>query len=293
MYYVYKYVQNNQIVYIGITNNLDRRFKEHLKEDNLKNSKIFYFSCNSKAVAENYEFFLINKYHPVFNTAKQQKDFICDIIEPDWSLYSTELIKNIEIETNKEKNNIDQFVNENPQNKKVILSNFKDTSLLFQKIILYLTLKSKQLNIGIEKVVGNICEFCNLMDYSSSGNYPNVRNTIIQNNIYFIKLNDFEFILSEEGKKIVSLLNKYSIKELLFLLHETKSKYSLILLNLLETENSLSRETCIANCHYGKWKEIKRNFIQKSCDDLAPLFNYSFLGQRLGRLENNIIFTRK
>ena len=49
-FYIYKYVDNkNNIIYIGKTNNIERRIKEH-KKDKLKNfnGDIYYFTCSSK-----------------------------------------------------------------------------------------------------------------------------------------------------------------------------------------------------------------------------------------------------
>ena len=62
-FYIYKYVDNkNNIIYIGKTNNIDRRIKEH-KKDKLKNfnGDIYYFTCSNKINMDMLEYVLINK----------------------------------------------------------------------------------------------------------------------------------------------------------------------------------------------------------------------------------------
>lgn len=69
-YFIYKYVQNNNIIYIGKTNNLKRRFYEHSQESKFKilnNYKIYYFECNNEIEMNSFEYFLIIKYHPPLN----------------------------------------------------------------------------------------------------------------------------------------------------------------------------------------------------------------------------------
>ncbi len=86
-FYIYKYVQHGQIIYIGKTTNLDKRIKEHTK-DKLKNFKgeIYYFKCPHKTAMDSWEYFLINKYHPLYNKSLNEKVNI-NINEPEWTLY--------------------------------------------------------------------------------------------------------------------------------------------------------------------------------------------------------------
>ena len=89
-YYIYKYVQGNKIIYIGKTNDLKRRLREHSKENkfqNLKNFKIYYFECNNELEMNSFEYFLIIKYHPQLNqTFKNIKSTVL-LKEPKWFLY--------------------------------------------------------------------------------------------------------------------------------------------------------------------------------------------------------------
>lgn len=90
MEYVYKYVTfDGKIVYIGRTDNIERRVNEH-KKDKLKNftGNIYYSIHRHKTASKAYEYFLINKYKPLYNSALIDLDKI-DITEPSWKLYTT------------------------------------------------------------------------------------------------------------------------------------------------------------------------------------------------------------
>ena len=87
-YYIYKYVKNNIIEYIGKTTNLEQRIKQHQK-DKLKNFKgqIYYFECKNKTAMTSWEYTLINKYHPKYNAALKDNEINIDIKETEWILY--------------------------------------------------------------------------------------------------------------------------------------------------------------------------------------------------------------
>ena len=87
-YYIYKYVCNDVIEYIGKTTDLDRRIKQH-QTDKLKNFKgqIYYFECQNKTAMNSWEYCLINKYHPRYNIALKNQDTNINIDEPKWRLY--------------------------------------------------------------------------------------------------------------------------------------------------------------------------------------------------------------
>lgn len=77
MNYIYKFENfNNEIIYIGKTVNLKRRIRQHFMYGHLdKNcyshvSRIFFCLINGKTNNEIMETYLINKYHPIYNTDK-------------------------------------------------------------------------------------------------------------------------------------------------------------------------------------------------------------------------------
>lgn len=93
-YFIYKYIKDNKIIYIGKTKRpLNERVNEH-KKDLPKDCDIYYFECISEADMNIAELFLIDKYRPEYN-----KDCISDSIktsfnytEPEWrplSVYYT------------------------------------------------------------------------------------------------------------------------------------------------------------------------------------------------------------
>ena len=87
-YYIYKYVKDDVIEYIGQTTNLEQRIKAHTK-DKLKNfsGQIYYFECPHKTAMDSWEYFLINKYHPKYNIALKNPRIQITMDEPEWIKY--------------------------------------------------------------------------------------------------------------------------------------------------------------------------------------------------------------
>lgn len=118
-YYIYKYVINNEIVYIGQTANLENRIKQH-ENDKLKNLQaiIYYFECNNKTAANSWEYNLINKYHPKYNIALKNENINIKIQEPKWIFYKeNKIITNNKNEykskyTLAQKKSIDKYLHE-------------------------------------------------------------------------------------------------------------------------------------------------------------------------------------
>lgn len=122
-YYIYKYVQNNKIIYIGQTTDLERRIKEHTK-DKLKDFKgqIYYFECPNKTSMDSWEYMLINKYHPQYNSALNNLKEKINIKEPEWVLF---LIKSYEEKPEYKSNIIDitSFIKKEKKQKDIIQFN--------------------------------------------------------------------------------------------------------------------------------------------------------------------------
>ena len=97
-FYIYKYVSNNIIQYIGKTTDLDRRLSEHTK-DKLAHFKgdIYYFECANTTAMNSWEYCLINKYHPKYNIASNDINININIDEPKWTLYTRQIQPNIQI----------------------------------------------------------------------------------------------------------------------------------------------------------------------------------------------------
>lgn len=68
MYYIYKYIENNEIVYIGQSTNLLSRVQGH-KYDKLQNftGDIYYTILSTEFEMDFLENVLINVYHPKYN----------------------------------------------------------------------------------------------------------------------------------------------------------------------------------------------------------------------------------
>lgn len=103
MEYVYKYVDEGVCKYIGITNDLQKRFYQHTK-DKLKemlNPDVFYFPVCHRGDADMLETYLINYYKTgdYYNVSKTKKgDFsfldICDRLP--WVLYDGSIDTSLE-----------------------------------------------------------------------------------------------------------------------------------------------------------------------------------------------------
>ena len=77
--YVYKFVDyTDTIIYIGKTEDIDRRMKQHFngkghldKECYDSVCEIYYIKLDGKTNMDIYETYLINKYRPKYNKEKQ------------------------------------------------------------------------------------------------------------------------------------------------------------------------------------------------------------------------------
>lgn len=88
-YIVYKYIQDNETIYVGKTERgIKTRVQEH-KQDKLMNFNglIYYCRCKGKLEMDALEFILINKYHPTLNVQYNYFDINTDIKGLNWILY--------------------------------------------------------------------------------------------------------------------------------------------------------------------------------------------------------------
>lgn len=99
--YVYRFIgMHEEILYVGMTNNLDRRYKEHFKSKKnhlIKQGKgdvynkvqrIEYITCKDEYTALQKELYYINLYKPRYNTMSKIKQVITPSKEVDhWKVY--------------------------------------------------------------------------------------------------------------------------------------------------------------------------------------------------------------
>lgn len=94
MQYVYRYLDGQRTVYVGITNNMKRRFSQHKtdKLGNIHDCKVEFFSVNNRADAELLETYLINKFKTgnFYNVAKANRGDVSflDGVEFPWTEYA-------------------------------------------------------------------------------------------------------------------------------------------------------------------------------------------------------------
>ena len=121
MEYIYKYELNNNPVYIGITNNIDRRLSQHgicgdnidkCGWDEINAADIYYAEMPNRTMADCVESILIQKYKPKYNKAKVCVWDGLDISEPKWKKYikrkyaAKQIRSNNVVNNNKEKKSI-------------------------------------------------------------------------------------------------------------------------------------------------------------------------------------------
>ena len=90
MHYVYRYIRRGTTIYVGITNNMKRRAKQHEKDKWAgKHDMIMYFAVETRADAELLETYLISyykteKYYNVSKTKIGEVSFLGDITNLPW-----------------------------------------------------------------------------------------------------------------------------------------------------------------------------------------------------------------
>lgn len=89
--YLYKYVQNGKIVYIGKTDNIHSRIGQH-KADLPPDCEIYIGECPNTVSQYAFEALLIDHYRPIYNTSFIYEDEQifenCPLWEPEWIEYS-------------------------------------------------------------------------------------------------------------------------------------------------------------------------------------------------------------
>lgn len=98
-HYVYKYVLNGEILYIGKTDGvLSRRLKQHGRKgdniaseywDEINKCDIYYISCANNIMSDVIESELIRRYKPKCNKAKLSEWSGLPFEEPSWELYKS------------------------------------------------------------------------------------------------------------------------------------------------------------------------------------------------------------
>ena len=150
-YIIYKYVNkynNNNVLYIGKTIDLQRRYLEHKNEAKFKEIEnqyeVYYFCTKTKTEMDHLEFCLINKYHPVLNKAMNNVEIIISFNEPKWTLFIPKAIKKDKISDNKKfsKNNLLLNVYEQHKDDYITVKQFSDIVGLSVQAI-YQNIKNK------------------------------------------------------------------------------------------------------------------------------------------------------
>lgn len=184
--FVYKYVFNGEVIYVGIAKKLENRLSQHgRKGDNIdengwsdiNKSKIFYIKVANEVMADVIESELIRLYKPKYNKAKKNKWCGLPFIEKEltWkefkkisktSSFEKELKRVISFhEDNTLKDIVKDFTSKNSICKfSYSINNFTEKELIFVKYILS-DIDKKIYNIYICYYTNN----CNDTSYKKRG----------------------------------------------------------------------------------------------------------------------------
>ena len=152
-YYVYKYYINNELLYIGRTNDFIKRFKQHLNENIQYNNvtKIAIATFSSSGDMMLYEKYYITKFHPPLNKVDMQfTSPTFTLPEPEWNIYTREEFNNLivlknnikkEKEEKKEKSIIKSIISGINIPDNISLSWFKQFDMNTQKLFIEINMK--------------------------------------------------------------------------------------------------------------------------------------------------------
>lgn len=280
--YIYKYIRNNEIIYIGKTINLTRRHKEHLKEDKFKQSdELWYFTCKNKHLMDVYEIAFINKYHPILNIADNYNNINFDVEEPEWIKYN----KNINIVKN---NNID-----NNNTKKYKDFEIKEYTNIFKEQ----QLKSKEQLINISQInipklpligwklltalylkndIMSISEYLNLSKTGvGGGTYKGIKKvtSFLANENYIKIINDNCY------KLLIDFPLKFLSEEQLLMTFNFTSKHSYELLLMLD--NTYRRDDIMNFFDYTEYKCMTQNVFKTGLSQINKCFNMNYIASTI------------
>jgi len=104
--YVYKYVYQNEIIYIGKAKNLNQRIYQHSNEDKFKDfekSEIYFLKLANSIMSDVVESELIRRYKPRLNIAKKSDWDGIEFVEPKWHKYTPDIDKQEKLAINLER----------------------------------------------------------------------------------------------------------------------------------------------------------------------------------------------
>lgn len=113
-HFVYKYVYNGAVIYVGLTDNIIRRVAEHASGQGLEakflpylDSEIYYHRCGNEVEMKALESLLINQYKPLLNIVDCQPGDSTVNIDIDWECYLPALgMANFEVDLARIRKNI-------------------------------------------------------------------------------------------------------------------------------------------------------------------------------------------
>lgn len=287
--YIYKYVRNDEIIYIGKTKNLQQRHKQHLQEAGkfLQTDKLYYFLCPTSNIMDVYETALINKYHPVLNKADNDPTIDIIIKEPDWYEYKESILKSKT--QSKDFTNIQLTTSFKPKH----LINLKNTPIYDSINFPLMSVAEWKLLLILKLQLAPITtrECIDVLYRDRSGErYNMIRKTaekLFKKDL--CKLIDKNtFLITQKGITLVP----YTDEEICLMLSFT-SKWTFALYPLIKEHKTIMVEDL--KQVYKDYRDIRRNVIEPVIFNINTIFNknYSYTTLKQGRSIAFITFTEK
>lgn len=307
-FYIYKYVSDNSIVYIGQSVNLKKRIAQH-KIDKLKDfvGDIYYFECANKTAMNSWEYFLINKYHPKYNVALQDVNINVTLQEPDWILYKEE---NFSVKNNSENKISNSFGEKKPNNINInIFNNIADeqsnninyhwigTSVFEEKIILYLLIKSKMTNVPLDNIEGITSEYIHFFNITEGGNIYRTITDIINNSEYLNFIQSHHFVITKKGINELEIFCELDINTLINIAtYCCTCKYTFFILDaLLQTDNYIlsidELRQFLPESYSVNYNSLYKRVINPSIEEMVKAgFHFQYSPVKTGRKYTHINF---
>lgn len=269
-FYIYKYIENEEIVYIGQTIDLISRINQH-KVDKLQGlNRIYYFECNNKTEMNSYEYFLIQKYRPKYNEIfnKDYKidnnDTLMNFTEPLWVLFNNQTIESPKKNIKQQKTsditpikNLD-YTCFNTDSTDINIINIDLFSLLEQKILIFSILNNNQFD---EK------KYFTFNKLTGGNNYQLIRTAVQKLLEKDILINKNQNIFLNTKKFNLDLPLKY-----LKMVFNSTTKYFIPILNATYNDSekfNISVEWLKNNTDYKAGKDINARIIRPICQTLS------------------------
>ena len=193
-HYVYKYVLDNEIIYIGkADSSLIKRLSEHGRDgdnidksgwDEINRADIYYVVMPNETYNDIFESVMINKYHPKYNKAKMSEWSAFPLPEPEWIKFGS------------------LTINDSPSSSNGNTLDLSPSNTIYDRIA-YLCCKYGMTIFELEKQLGFSC---GAISNWRSKSMPSTSKLVMIASFFNVSM-DFLMVMTEEEKMIDDLMD--------------------------------------------------------------------------------------